>query len=241
MREDFTYPGLLNDTYMSSKFEVVYQEIIQMKFIFLFVFDATHMDEEIRIQLSLRFWTDTGWVCKDGEATGFVVAWESGEKCVWKCFSKNMYLKVLSLNAYINHLQLVSMGLTNEIGSWKWKKRIDWTDNGWRWVESLGMNDEGFQIVGKKSTVVKNVSSNQASVCSSSASGQKLDVVGYVPVRSIKPSYNNPYNSRTSVSNRLDKYVGTLLNHVKDGQQSNDSNVVAGLLTVVHSLGRIMF
>ncbi|KAJ0918307.1 hypothetical protein HanRHA438_Chr05g0216361 [Helianthus annuus] len=117
MREDFTYLGLLNDADMSSKFEVVYQEIIQMKFVFLFVFDATRMDEEIRIQLSLRFWTDTGWVCKDGEATGFVVAWESGDKCVWKCFSKNMYSKVLSLNAYINHLQLVSMGLTKEIGS----------------------------------------------------------------------------------------------------------------------------
>ncbi|KAJ0918308.1 hypothetical protein HanRHA438_Chr05g0216371 [Helianthus annuus] len=94
-----------------------------------------------------------------------------------------------------------------------------------------------FKLRVKKSTVVKNVSSNQASVSSSSASGQKLDVVGYVPVHSIKPSYNKPYNSRTSVSNRLDKYVRTLLNHVKDGQQSNDSNVVAGLSTVVHSLG----
>ncbi|KAJ0526336.1 putative RNA helicase [Helianthus annuus] len=76
----------------------------------------------------------------------------------------------------------------------KWKK-IKEDSNKYNKYGACGIliNDDCFQVVGKKSIVVKNVSSNQASVSSSSAFGQKL---GW-----------------------LDGYVGTLLNHVKDGQQ----------------------
>ncbi|KAI3814369.1 hypothetical protein L1987_19122 [Smallanthus sonchifolius] len=120
----------------------------------------------------------------------------------------------------------------------KWKKRWKWTDTGWGWIENSGINDGGFQVVGKKNSVVKNVSSNNFSVSSSSPSSQQLCLTSNVPVCHPQDGSNQPNSSRTSVFNRLQGYVGPLPNGAKDGQKSNGSNVVARFSTVACSYGQ---
>ncbi|KAI3732870.1 hypothetical protein L1987_64080 [Smallanthus sonchifolius] len=81
-------------------------------------------------------------------------------------------------------------------------------------------NDGGFQVLGNKNRVVKNVSSNHAGISGSSAFGQQLGVTSNASVRCPKAGYNHPNNGRTSVFNML------------------QGNVVAMSSTTTHSSGQ---
>ncbi|KAM0033280.1 putative protein CELLULOSE SYNTHASE INTERACTIVE/3 [Helianthus debilis subsp. tardiflorus] len=107
MRDEFASMVFLDHTCMSAKIEVIHLKMMQSKPDSLFASDVTYMDEEIQLSLRFWFWTDTGWVCKDGwkKRLGWIDIrwrrienWGTNDKGFQVVGKKNIRVKNVSFN-----------------------------------------------------------------------------------------------------------------------------------------------